>query len=126
MGRRFVKQPNGLFALFSSITDSFHNMNMNAPEAVNFAVAVHGYSKDGALDALDRAKADETLERWPEALAAIEHEHGIRERIKMERYGAVEVATCGGCGWSTVSAGLVPAGWADTGDGLRCELCGFD
>lgn len=127
MGRRFVKQPNGLFAFFSGVTDSFHSMSMNEAEAVDYAVAIQGFPRAEAREALERAKADKEG-RWPEALASIEREHGREERRAAARVGTLPVVACDGCGWITVTAlpGLVPAAWSSNGAGTRCELCSWD
>jgi hypothetical protein len=84
MGRRVVKQPNGLYAIFSSICDDFVLLDANREEILEELIFRNGADAD--LKALDRADADQIdhrknmksdgLNRWRDALDLIEAVHG--------------------------------------------------
>lgn len=63
---RLVKQPNGLYARFSTVVDDFTHVNMNREEAVE---SVDGYG-------FKLAAADMEPDRWQEALHDIRIVHG--------------------------------------------------
>lgn len=101
MPARIVKQPNGLWARFSTVVDSFTHMNMNDKEAREALVAgpfkrtskeeVEKSMERAARDDVDgKAQKDDGLNRWRDSLVDIEHQHGKKEVerfIKMDKEG---------------------------------------
>lgn len=63
---RLVKQPNGLYARFSTVVDDFTHMNLTREEALD---SVDGYG-------FKVYAADVEPERWIEALDNIRDVHG--------------------------------------------------
>lgn len=92
MGRRVVRQPNGLFAIFSSICDDFVLMDGTQEDILEELVFRDGFNAD--LRALDLAVADEGrwgsapqdgLNRWRKCLSTIEAVHNAKPEILAER-----------------------------------------
>lgn len=88
MVRGVVKQPNGLYAIFSSICDDFTLMDATREDILEELVFRNGANAD--LKALDRADEDsgDGLNRWRSCLSTIEAVHSrtpetLAERIKV-------------------------------------------
>jgi hypothetical protein len=87
MPRRIVKQPNGLFAEFSTIVDDFTILNMTEAEAYDHCRSEMGI--DDAHKKIERARTDEKyihvfpalrgdgLWRWRHELETIRDIHGV-------------------------------------------------
>jgi hypothetical protein len=83
----FVKQPDGRFALFSTIVDDFLETGMSEEEAVENAVDKLGVRRDEIDAVIGKAKRDEpfwptedrgdSLNRWRQALKPLAIRHGI-------------------------------------------------
>lgn len=79
-----LKQPDGKFAVFSSIPDNFVAYGMNEAEALSFGAEAWG--DDVAREKLEAAKVDaplgrpvdgsDGLSRWRSALSDIALQHG--------------------------------------------------
>jgi hypothetical protein len=92
MPARFVLQPNGLLARFSSVVDNFTHYDMTKEEAIE--VAREDMGRQDAIDKVERGLKDEKpwhhgvygdgTERWKDALEDIEMVHGKAERAKIE------------------------------------------
>lgn len=86
MSSRFVVQPNGLLARFSTVVDDFTAMNITEGEAAQ--VIQEEYverAKHDAEQAIARAKADTTGDRWKDCLCTIRSIHGaetVSERLR--------------------------------------------
>lgn len=101
MAWRFVKQPNGLLAYFSSIVGNFGGMNIQPDEAREVALAL-GCDAETADAKVRRALVDELpfaengecgdgLARWEDALRTIALVHGLtvmRERVAEAERGS--------------------------------------
>lgn len=80
-----LKQPNGKFAAFSSVSDYFVAYDMTEEEAIEFGVEEWG--REVAKEKLARAIADvpfgkedtvlDGLRRWRESLTDIALQHGL-------------------------------------------------
>jgi hypothetical protein len=89
MPQRGVKQPNGLYAIFSTVVDDFIAMRLTLGEMVeHFSCDMEHLE---ALDKARRAVIDEAfdsqrpnLTRWEDALADIEMRHGVEKRRERE------------------------------------------
>jgi hypothetical protein len=87
----FVKQPDGKFALFSSIVDDFTEWGLSDDEAVEVASGSLGVTADLMDDVIGKAQRDEPFwastdrgdgaNRWRQALVPMAAQHGI-ERIE--------------------------------------------
>lgn len=85
MGWRFVRQPNGLYALFAEPVDDFTHYNLSE-QGVLDAVVDQGFSRDVGVSKLRSAQADRTLgggseradglNRFHEAIRIIRTVHG--------------------------------------------------
>jgi hypothetical protein len=95
MGWRFVKQPNGLLALFSEVVDSFTVLDMTPAEAADEAegkgmTRAAAWAKVGrGIDDVDprtegRVQGGEGLNRWRECLEIIREVHGEKEAAEVE------------------------------------------
>ncbi|MBY3433742.1 hypothetical protein HFN89_06220 [Rhizobium laguerreae] len=84
----FVKQPDGKFAVFSTVVDDFHQMGMSKDEALEYARdemrirpedidAVFGKAlqDEPFWDAPDRGDG---LNRWRQALVPLAISHGLQ------------------------------------------------
>ena len=87
MAWRLVKQPNGLFGVFSEIVDNFTQINLSEFEASNFC-AERGLNNFESLHKIDSAKKDflpfsrtpgTGLSRWNDCLKTIKRIHGNDE-----------------------------------------------
>jgi hypothetical protein len=75
MPSRFVVQPNGLLARFSTVVDDFTHLNMTEDEAR--AVVARGYAEEAARDAEESiARAKSNPGRWLEAVGIVEQVYG--------------------------------------------------
>lgn len=74
MAWRFVVQPNGLLARFSTIVDDFTDYNMTTYEAEQVAIYDYNCGQRTALEKIQNAKNNPN--RWAEALQIIEDIHG--------------------------------------------------
>lgn len=95
----YMKQPNGRYALFSSIPDDFYAMNMTRSEAMTVARCDHG--DDAGRRKIERADADALAEyydekapaglrRWWGALSVVGAVHGDEMRRKRMVAGEVK------------------------------------
>ncbi|MFG6179612.1 hypothetical protein ACGTN6_20450 [Halomonas sp. THAF12] len=86
MAWRFVKQPNGLLAIFSDVVDDFTYVNMTAAQAFDHCKSKHGLSDADAHQKV-RAGLDDWKpwahtvkgsghDRWDESLRIIQDAHG--------------------------------------------------
>ena len=82
----FARQPNGRFAVFSTVTDSFHAVDLTEAD-VRVWCGEHGIGLADAAAKLDRAKSDtdpgdgptgDGLGRWRDALATLMLVHGTK------------------------------------------------
>lgn len=96
MAWRIVKQPNGLYARFSSIVDDFTHMNMTRQEALELCWEVFGsrHAREGTRPTTKPSpkvdRADSNPGRWESDIDLIRIIHGDRiaeERITMDREG---------------------------------------
>ena len=72
MGWRIIKQPNGLYARFSSVVDDFTDYDMTYDEAVDLCCEFMG-----RRDAPSKVEiANEAPGRYDEAIATIRNIHG--------------------------------------------------
>jgi|SRR6185369_1766243 len=84
MGQQIIKQPDGLFAVFSSITDTIHLYDATADEVVDYFVEQQAESTRRQVGAvLGHVAAGEPrkayyqfVKTWAEALAADEAHGG--------------------------------------------------
>ncbi len=104
MAWRIVRQPNGRFARWSDVVDTFTRFDMSEREAVE---ECRNYPGMGALEAaekVERAKRDEDpytgkarpgdgLARWRECLRVIETVHGAEVRRVVEEEGTEDTGT---------------------------------
>lgn len=83
MGYRVIKQPNGLYAIFSSISDQFTQMDCTIEEILVEMTMDSGHYQ--AVKSLERGTKDECrgevpqpdgLNRWRDALSTIKAVHG--------------------------------------------------
>jgi len=85
MPSRFVMQPNGFLARFSTVVDDFTEMNMTESEAEKLIQDEYAErAKHDAEQAIARAKADTNGERWNDCLSTIRDIHGpdtVSERL---------------------------------------------
>lgn len=82
----FLKQPDGLIAIFSSVVDDFTGYNFTPDEAL--AYGTEQWGKSTAEEKLERAIKDEGLwepyttddglGRWRETLETIAFQHGLK------------------------------------------------
>lgn len=95
----YLKQPNGKYALFSTIVDDFCAMDMTRQEAMMHARAEMG--DEQAARKIERADRDENaaeydekapagLRRWWGALSAVGAVHGDEARRKRMVAGEVK------------------------------------
>lgn len=84
MPSRFVNQPDGRLAVFSSVCDDFTHYDLSDEEAMEYGVEQWGRST--AESKIEAARADrlehgsgpgDGLGRWREALTAIAAQHGM-------------------------------------------------
>ncbi len=90
MGRQVVKQPNGKFAIFTSICDDFVLMDATQEELL----------EEVGKEAAERAKEDYLrlmgtiqsqtqavqTKNWNECLNTLKHVHGVRKMSKRMKY----------------------------------------
>ena len=97
MGWMIVKQPNGLYARFSSIVDDFTHVNLSRAEAIDECVERAG--REVANAKVERADTDtdphthkpregDGLQRWRDCLQTIRIVQGARVVKSRERAGA--------------------------------------
>ena len=86
MPSRFVVQPNGLLARFSTVIDDFTEMNMTESAAAEVIAQEYAErAKNDSTQAIARAKADTTGDRWGDCLSTIREIHGdhaVDERLR--------------------------------------------
>lgn len=83
MSRIVMRQPNGLYAIFSSVVDDFVGINMTMSEIER---EIRTYAGIGKLEAADIIKsADENIHRFSNALNTIRFVHGEEWARKRER-----------------------------------------
>jgi hypothetical protein len=86
MPSRFVVQPNGLLARFSTVVDDFTEMNMTESEAAEVVAQEYAErAKHDAEQAIARAKAASGTFRWQESLEtirAVHGDHAVDERMR--------------------------------------------
>lgn len=82
MPSQIVKQPNGLYATFSTVTDFIGYYHISRDEMIALRVA-NGRSRDyveGILDQLDAdVKPHELAVTWDEMLEDMRHVHGDKK-----------------------------------------------
>jgi hypothetical protein len=91
----FVKQPDGKFAVFSTVVDDFHEMGMSEEEALEHARDEMRLGQDDVEVVFGKAKRDEPfwdtpdrgdgLNRWRQALVPLAIRHGLEtvsERLR--------------------------------------------
>lgn len=93
MGWMILKQPNGYYARFSSIVDTFTHVNLTWGDAMD--VCIDECGKLEAVGKLKRADQDadrtnnprtgDGLNRWRECLETVELIHGKREAKRFVR-----------------------------------------
>jgi hypothetical protein len=95
MAWQFVKQPNGLFARFSGIVDSFTHVNLSEAQAIDLCEEDHGMSLSSAqlkvLSAVDDIKPwtkekGSGHDRWESAIEMIRlvsGEDALQELMKV-------------------------------------------
>lgn len=92
---RFVKQPNGLLGRFSTIVDTFTDVNMTEEEALTMCLEEYNFREEDAKGKVERASFGPTgtgpLHRWEESLRTIEMVHGKKERNEIEELGSLPV-----------------------------------
>ena len=82
MGRQIIKQPNGKYAIFSSIVDDFVFANATAKEMIDFCVEEEASkireSIKHIIDMLDKNEKPyhQFTMNWEEALDTIKEVHG--------------------------------------------------
>ena len=90
MPSRFVLQPNGKLARFSTVVDHFTHYDMTREEAYDVACDDMGRRdaeakvERGLRDELENGQPGDGLSRFREALEDIERVHGKAEREKYE------------------------------------------
>lgn len=87
MPQFFVKQPDGKFAVFSTVVDDFHEMGMSEEEALEHAREEMRLGPDDVEVVFGKAKRDEPfwdtpdrgdgLNRWRQALVPLAIRHGL-------------------------------------------------
>lgn len=106
MAWRFVRQPNGLLAVFSEVVDTFTILGMTEADAEEYAREKMGRDDArekvgrGLDDAIDGVRDGDGLTRWRDALHTILLIHGTAALAKFladhpEAY-ALTAATTGG------------------------------
>ncbi len=93
MGYRYIKQPNGKLACFSSFVDNIVCYNMTEDEAIEYGIDHVDVGRRTAKEMVERALADDMtrshsvaarspdgLNRWREALSTIALIHGPKAR----------------------------------------------
>lgn len=94
MPSRFVKQPNGLFAVFSTVVDTFTWVNLTASEAITVAIDELDLGRNtaekkvqAAIDELDpwTYRPGAPLSRWTAALETVVQVHGDAARLEILR-----------------------------------------
>lgn len=95
MAWRIVKQPNGLFARFSDISDGFTYIDMTHEQALQ--VCRESMSEQEAQKKMLAAVEDHLpftvgvkgtgTSRWEDALESIEHVHGKKAMLKVKKVG---------------------------------------
>ena len=101
MPSRIVRQPNGLFAQFSTVVDDFTHYGMTEAEA--YEVCLEGHAPEVAKNKMRRGveddmnglspkagRAPDGLNRWRDALYTIALIHGaeVRDAVVEEILGA--------------------------------------
>lgn len=85
MSTRYVNQPDGRLALFSSVCDDFTHYDLSDEEALEYGTEQWG--RFTAQQKIEAARADKLrhgsgpgdgLGRWREALTAIAAQHGMK------------------------------------------------
>ena len=109
MPRRIVRQPNGLYAEFSTIVDTFTYINMTREEAVNHCLGAANswpmfsgtpMTREEAIAKVERGTKEqkyyngpeecgEPLWRWNYDLDTVGHIHGDEEMSKLERWCSI-------------------------------------
>jgi hypothetical protein len=81
---RFVNQPDGKLALFSTVIDDFTHYDMDEAEALEYGTEQWGRAtaeakiKSGRADGLEHGPGPgDGLGRWRESLTAIAAQHGM-------------------------------------------------
>ncbi|MCV9964736.1 hypothetical protein OIU34_22860 [Pararhizobium sp. BT-229] len=103
MPKFFVKQPDGKFALFSTVVDDFLETGMSEEEAVEAATDNMEVSLDQVEDIIGKARRDEPfwpsedrgdgLNRWRQALVPLAIQHGMETvNARMREMGLDETA----------------------------------
>ena len=86
MGIKAIRQPDGLYARFSSIVDDFTHLNCTRKEIWEV------FRDEGGIDFANKMieRADKELERWEEELETIKEVHGS-EVAELRRKGLFEL-----------------------------------
>ncbi|MCS4089071.1 hypothetical protein [Rhizobium sp. BK176] len=100
MPQFFVKQPDGKFAVFSTVVDDFHGMGMSEEEALEHARDEMRIGPDDIDAVFGKARRDEPfwdtpdrgdgLNRWRQALVPLAIRHGLEtvsERLREMELG---------------------------------------
>lgn len=88
MSNQIIKQPNGLYAIFSSVVDGFTYWNMTRQDIIDLWVEEQRQhlteSVNKFCDALDASKNvyHQFQWSWDEALSEHERRHGIDEELR--------------------------------------------
>lgn len=94
MGTRFVKQPNGLLARFSTVVDDFTHTNLTEHAAFDLCQTERDCSESAARKMVQAGMEDwkpwtngakgSGLDRWQDALEKIRTAHGDSRVVELE------------------------------------------
>lgn len=94
MGRQIIKQPNGLFAIWSSVVDNFIVLNYTAQQIVDKYIEeekkriTESVANDIKLLEAGESPYYQFTKTWDGALQSIEIYHGKEEVTKLLKYYA--------------------------------------
>jgi hypothetical protein len=98
----FVKQPDGKFAVFSTVVDDFHQMGMSEDEAVEYARDDLRVRSDEMDSVFGKASRDEPfweaedrgdgLNRWRQAMVPLAIVHGLETVAQRLREAGLDEA----------------------------------
>ena len=94
MGRQIIKQPNGLYAVWSSVVDNFIGVNCTAQDIIDRFTEEEKEritsSVNETVDLLNQGEKPyyQFTKTWEEALQCIESYHGQDELNKLKEFYA--------------------------------------
>lgn len=96
MGRQIIKQPNGKYAIWSTIVDNFIYIDCSSVDEI-VTIMVEEYEQERKKDVEGIVEKLESGEKpyyqftmnWDEAIDVIKTIHGKREANKMDKQGGL-------------------------------------